>query len=423
MLLVEAAYPRVASTNVLDSIISKERQDMAQVMQAVEVSRMLNATPAVAHRLFLTDVGFREWLSDSAYVQPRAGGRVFLSWNSGFAVIGTYESRDKDQPVVFTWQVVGEPDVSRITASFEVVDGGTRVTITHDGPSAGPDGRDPQPGWEKALDVLQSVAEQGDDIRFTRRPMLGIMPNAFVQADADRLGLEKPEGILLSGVLDNMGAKAAGLQKDDVILKLDGKPTNDFEGLVRAIGEHVAGDTVDLEYWRNGVHKGQLTFSKRDIEVVPPTAAELADKVSALLDELNIELKEVLKGVTEEEASHCPAEAEWNVKEVIAHLIFSERDLQFYLTTLNSEDESIAAAQNIPARVKAFTAVYVTLDDVVAELLRTQKETVEFIRNLSPEFVAHTPTYVRFGQNVLGLAIHPRLHFDQIREAIAAARA
>src|SRR5688572_6483852 len=177
---------------------------MAQVMQAVEVSRMLNATPAVTHKLFLTDVGFREWFCDSAYVQPRDGGRIFLSWNSGFAMIGTYENREKDQPVVFTWQVVGEPDVSRITAAFEAIDGGTRVTIAHDGPSAGPDGRDPQQGWEKALDVLQSVAEQGDDIRFTRRPMLGIMPNAFVEADAQRLGLEKPEGIFLAGVLDNM---------------------------------------------------------------------------------------------------------------------------------------------------------------------------------------------------------------------------
>jgi hypothetical protein len=396
---------------------------MAQILQAVQISRMMDTNPALAHRMFLTDVAFREWLSDSAYVQPRDGGRVFLSWNSGFAVIGTYESREKDQPVVFTWQVVGEADVSRITAAFDAVDGGTRVTVTHDGPSAGPDGRDPQQGWEKALDVLQAVTERGEDIRFTRRPMLGIMPGQFTESDAKRLGLEKAEGILLSGVLDNMGAKAAGLQKDDVIQKLDGKPTNDFEGLVRAIGEHVAGDTVDLEYWRGGVHQEKLTFSKRDLHEVPSSSAELADKVAALFDELNAEMYEILKGVSEEEASHHPAEGEWSVKEILAHLAFQERDTQYYLTTLNSDDEAIAALQNIPARVKAFTTVHRTLDEVVAELIRGQKESVEYLRNLSPEFVAHTPTYVRYGRNVLDLAIHPHLHFDQIREAIAAARA
>ena len=44
----------------------------------------------------------------------------------------------------------------------------TRITLTHDGAAIGPNGRDPQEGWEAALEVLENVLERGDDIRFTR---------------------------------------------------------------------------------------------------------------------------------------------------------------------------------------------------------------------------------------------------------------
>jgi hypothetical protein len=142
-----------------------------------------------------------------------------------------------------------------------------------------------------------------------------------------------------------------------------------------------------------------------------------------MFNQINAELDEVLKGVTEAEASHHPGEGEWNVKDVIAHLTFGERDSADYLGTLVSGDEALAAQANLPAHVKAFAVLNPTLADARREYQRAQQELVELIRHLPDEFVAHKPTYVRFGQNILQGALHPQEHFEQMRAAIASARA
>src|SRR5688572_13759262 len=162
---------------------------MVQELQAVQISRAIKGSAKSAYQMFAKDLAFREWLADSAYVQDRDGGRVFLSWNSGYAVIGTHETRKEGEQVAFTWQVVGEPEVSRVQVDFAQEGDKTRITLSHDGAAVGPNGRDAQAGWEAAFDVLEAVLERGDDIRFTRRPMLGITVDNLDDAAAKRLGL------------------------------------------------------------------------------------------------------------------------------------------------------------------------------------------------------------------------------------------
>lgn len=397
---------------------------MVQAVAAVQVQLMVNADAKAAYRMFLTDQSFRRWLSDGAYVQPRDGGRLFLTWDSGFAVIGTYETREQDKQVAFTWQVVGEPDITHVCATFDSVDGGTRVTVTHDGASTGPNGRDPQAGWTVALEVLQSVLEEGDDIRFTRRPMLGIMVGDMNEAAATRLGLEKPEGILIDGTLPEMGAGKAGLGKDDVIVGLDGRPTPDFLSFGAVVGEHKAGDTVELEYIRAGQrHTVPLTFSRRELPEVPATPAGFADALERLYAQTNAELDEVLKGITEQEASRRPAEGEWSVLEILAHLVLEVDFNDFWLTTLIASDEVISNFSNVQARIDGYLAAYPTLAEMRDAFLRAQRQIVGYVRNLPDDFATHKPEYVRFGQLILQAPFHPRQHFDQIRAALAAARA
>lgn len=396
---------------------------MVQEMQAVQVSRAIKTNPKSAYQMFAKDMAFREWLCDAAYVQDRDGGRVFLSWNSGFSVIGTYETRKEGEQIAFTWQVVGEPEVSRVQVDFAKEGDGTRITLTHDGASVGPNGRDAQEGWDAAFEVLENVLERGDDIRFSRRPMLGISVDNLDDAAAARLGMEKPHGILIGGTVAGLGAEAAGLGKDDVIVKMDGHDLSDFNSMVHAIGTHKAGDTVEIEVWRNKAKETlNLTFSKREIPEVAATPGEVADAAQRMYDQLGAQLDEVLAGVTEAEADHHPGDGEWNVKEVLVHLIIGERGTHYWLGSLLTGDEPLSYVGNIPAPMKAILDVYPTLSDLRALLKREVAETVAMLRNMPDDFVAHTPTYVRAGQVILQGAFHPGLHFEQIRAAIASAR-
>ena len=49
-------------------------------------------------------------------------------------------------------------------------------------------------------------------------------------------------------------ARQAGLRIKDVITAIDGKPTRDLNELVRVLGEHQAGDVVEISYRRGKIH-------------------------------------------------------------------------------------------------------------------------------------------------------------------------
>lgn len=394
---------------------------MVQAMQGVKISRVIGVKPEVAYNAFTSDMGLREWLCDQAYVQPRDGGHLFLDWNSGFSVAGTYEVRQSPSQVAFTWQELGSPEVSRVQVDIAAAESGAHVTITHEGPGANT--AQIEKLWTDALEVLQFVLEEGNDIRFTRRPMLGIVVGILDQAAAKRLGLEKPEGVLLETTLPEMGAGAAGLLKDDVILQLGGKETKDFNSLVASLEGKRAGDVVEVVYFRDGkTHSVAMTLSGRPIPEVPPTAAGLADRLEELFAANNAELDEVLKGVTEEEASRRPAENEWSAKEVVAHLAISERNELYLMGSAVAGDEPLAGPGNLPAIYAGFMAAYPTLADARAQLSCAQAELVAFIRALPDDFVARKSTFMRYGQALLQAPFHPRLHYEQIQAAIEAAR-
>jgi len=400
---------------------------METEMQAVRVSRKVKASPEAVYKAFTRDVGFREWLSDSAYTQNREGGKVLLAWNSGYAAIGSFEKLDKDKQVIFTWQDLGAPDVSQVQVDIEAEGAVSTVVVTHTGLTEGEALQERidqiKKDWEQSLENLQSVLEDGLDLRITRRPMLGIVPDFMDDAVAKRLGLPENKGIRLGDVLDGMGAKAAGLQKDDVIVRMGEVDINTGQDLPKAIDGKFAGEPIAVGFYRAGkLQSVDMTLSGRWIPDVPPSAVGLAAELEKIYTQVLTELDEVLDGVSEDEASKPPAEGEWSAKAVVAHLTLGERDTQYYIGTLLSNDEAVATLINLPARIKAFLSVYPTLKDVRAELARAQKETVVMIREFPDEFVAYLPTYSRLGQGMLQGAFHPQLHFDQIRSAIEAAR-
>jgi len=64
---------------------------------------------------------------------------------------------------------------------------------------------------------------------------------------------EIPEGAYIVVIVDNSPASKAGLQKGDIIQKMDGKAVTDTDGgLAKLISQHKIGDRVSVDYWRDG---------------------------------------------------------------------------------------------------------------------------------------------------------------------------
>src|ERR1044072_6714181 len=217
---------------------------MLTQVEALTFERTISADAAEVFRTFTQAHALRDWLCNTAEVDPRKDGPIFLHWNDGYYTAGTFTEYTKGQSVAFTWRGPEDPEASEVHATFEAKDGGTAVTVKHVGVSL--ENRDRITRiWEEGLENLQSIVETGIDLRFARRPMFGLSGAGLLDAEmAERLGVPVTEGMHQTRLVEEMGAAKAGIQKDDVVVSIDGVPANTFGSIALALQPHKAGDKV-----------------------------------------------------------------------------------------------------------------------------------------------------------------------------------
>ncbi len=94
--------------------------------------------------------------------------------------------------------------------------------------------------------VMQDLIKYGH----VKRPMIGVQIGPVAAEDAEVYGLPSVSGILVQDV--TKGGPAEGvLKRQDVIVKLDGKPVGYVAELQAKIAEHHPGDEVTLTIYRN----------------------------------------------------------------------------------------------------------------------------------------------------------------------------
>ncbi len=168
----------------------------------VTVERDVAAAPAEVYRAFTNESALQYWLCDSADVDARMGGRIYLWWDKGYYSSGVYTDLDRNKTVAFTWRGAGDPEATEVRVSLAPHgDNGTRVTLTHSGLGPGEEWAEAvfqdRRGWESAFENLESVLETGVDLRISRRPMVGL--NGFGEVNDEliaRLGLTRVRGSL-----------------------------------------------------------------------------------------------------------------------------------------------------------------------------------------------------------------------------------
>jgi serine protease Do len=83
-----------------------------------------------------------------------------------------------------------------------------------------------------------------------------VAPRTTKTGKQSRLGVdpdEVPGGVMVSEILPNTSAYLAGLINGDIITSIDGDPIRSVSQLVNAIRKNAPGDTIRIEYLRNGV--------------------------------------------------------------------------------------------------------------------------------------------------------------------------
>ncbi|HEX2979054.1 MAG TPA: SRPBCC domain-containing protein [Anaerolineaceae bacterium] len=403
---------------------------MTDMTDSIRCENSIDAKPAMIYRAFTNATLLRQWLCDLASCDPRPGGRLYLWWGSGYYASGAFTQLEADRLIQFTYQGKDEPCSTEVTISMVPQKGKALVQIEHKG--FGSDAgwekarKNIRRGWEMGLENLASVLRSGEDLRVTRRPMIGVGLSDFSAEIAAQSGIPVTQGIRISSVVPEMGAAKAGLKENDVLVKLAGMPIAIYPDLVNALNEHRAGDTVEVAFYRGGeLKQAQMVLSGRAQPPLPESTAEFANLLGQYHTALFAEVSACFEGVSAEEAAHCPTPGEWSAREVLAHLIQSERLSQDWITQLACDQEKWTDefGENCQAYIQAILSVYPTVEALLEQLRNSMRETEALIRYLPAEFRERKASYWNLAASLLsdpGLHIHE--HIAQIQAAITVAR-
>jgi hypothetical protein len=277
-------------------------------------------------------------------------------------------------------------------------------------------------GWATGLENLKSTLETGVDLRVARRPFLGIHLDLLTSERAANEGIAAEHGIYVLDTVEGSGAKAAGLVKGDVILALGGMETSTFNGLGTALSAHEAGDVVAMELVRGQKReKIQVTLGARPQEDMPPTLEALIERLSRRYTEINADLQAAVEGLADVVAAQRPAEGEWSVKEVLAHLSSGAQEFHTVLTHVAVNgwfDSEGFYPDQFPGQMGAVLAVTPTLTGLVDRFFQDELETEELVRRLPERTVAHKARFRRIAQHVLADPDHTCEHIAQIKKNI-----
>ena len=107
-------------------------------------------------------------------------------------------------------------------------------------------------GFAIPINTVQNIINEIMDKGYVARPYLGV--SVFDPETAGRYGyqLNIDKGVYIFQLTLNGPCGKAGLQRGDIILKIDGEETNSVSDLRGKIAEKKVGDTVKITFDRNG---------------------------------------------------------------------------------------------------------------------------------------------------------------------------
>jgi len=114
------------------------------------------------------------------------------------------------------------------------------------------------------------------------RGYIGVNIGEVDNAIAKSLGMNKPRGIIIQGIVDGSAASESDLNAGDVILKIDGREVNRPNELQSYVAAKTAGTIVTLTLFRDGEEiEREITLKKRDTDASLEPASDNQNEESS----------------------------------------------------------------------------------------------------------------------------------------------
>lgn len=136
-------------------------------------------------------------------------------------------------------------------------------------------------GFAIPINLAKAVAKDLIAHGKVSRGYIGINIGEVDDAIAKSLGMEKPRGIIIQGLLEDGAAAQSDLRAGDVILEIDGREVNAPNQLQSYVAAQTAGTTVTLKIFRDGEYlERKVTLKARDEDSKIEPAADSKDEGS-----------------------------------------------------------------------------------------------------------------------------------------------
>ena len=123
-------------------------------------------------------------------------------------------------------------------------------------------------GFAIPVNLAKAVAQDLITHGKVSRGYIGINIGEVDNAIAKSLGMDKPKGIIIQGIVEDGAASKADLKAGDIILEIDNREVNRPNELQSYVASLTAGTTVKLKIFRDGkTLERKVTLKARDEEV------------------------------------------------------------------------------------------------------------------------------------------------------------
>jgi uncharacterized protein YndB with AHSA1/START domain len=384
--------------------------------QEVTAEIVVEAPISQIYYLFSTRSGWFDWFTQKGSGNIAKDSLLQLHHDKAGPMAFFFHEIVPEKRITFSYLTPNNWLAGEVEISLQESAGGTAITIEHSG-IAEEDAAQMQDLWQDSLNNLKELMENGRDPRLWNRPFLGVSVADWVSPEyAEKHQLPTESGMHIANVFEGRGAEKAGISGGDTITSLAGQAITDFDSLLRVYADHRAGDTVDVEYYHGKeLRHSRLTLSAYPVPDVPATAQDIADNLDQFFQKANQKIEEMLAAHNEAQAEYRPAAGEWNVKEILAHLVSTESDSIHWLSSYLAGGEVYPNTGGLPARIKSLLMLYPTASALLKKLRQTQKELLSLISEIPAEVVNRKASMVRLAfAYSLEISYHYKDHLSQI---------
>jgi len=120
-------------------------------------------------------------------------------------------------------------------------------------------------GFAIPINLAKTVAKEIIAYGKVNRGYIGVNIGEVNDALAKSVGLDKPQGVIIQGIVEGGAASDSDLKSGDIILSIDGREVNKPNELQSYVASKSAGTTINLKIFRDGKEVDRkITLKTRD---------------------------------------------------------------------------------------------------------------------------------------------------------------